>query len=220
MPFLLLSIFLQGAAVVIAKRFLDKHQEQPLSTLGNFLPVIGGVFTLLSFMSALGCPTITHTLFSLIFYAFLALFFYLDATSRCLPRCFTLAFGLIGISFRFLLYQETVLLALLSALSVFGMLWGLRTLTFRQDGHAKFGLGDIYLMAGLGVWLSLPIVLWVIIGAVFLAGFVLLARRLGYPKRWQQDDDFRYLPFAPFLCSVVAFYALNRDVTLNYWFFL
>ncbi|HGJ5868573.1 hypothetical protein, partial [Arsenophonus nasoniae] len=71
MPFLLLSIFLQGAAVVIAKRFLDKHQEQPLSTLGNFLPVIGGVFTLLSFMSALGCPTITHTLFSLIFYAFL-----------------------------------------------------------------------------------------------------------------------------------------------------
>ncbi|HGJ5866928.1 MAG TPA: hypothetical protein ACHBW8_01885 [Arsenophonus nasoniae] len=66
----------------------------------------------------------------------------------------------------------------------------------------------------------LPIVLWVIIGAVFLAGIFLLVRRLRYPKRWQQDDDFRYLPFAPFLCSVVAFYALNRDVTLNYWFFL
>ncbi|HGJ5866767.1 hypothetical protein, partial [Arsenophonus nasoniae] len=71
MSLLLLSILLQGAAVVTAKHFLDKYQEQPLSTLGNFLPVIGGVFTLLSFMSALGCPTITHTLFSLIFYAFL-----------------------------------------------------------------------------------------------------------------------------------------------------
>ncbi|WGO82234.1 prepilin peptidase [Arsenophonus apicola] len=220
MPFLLLSIFLQGAAVVIAKRFLDKHQEQPLSTLGNFLPVIVGVFTLLSFMSALGCPTITHTLFSLIFYAFLALFFYLDAASRCLPRCFTLAFGLIGFGFRVLLSPESVLTILLTALSLFGVLFGLRALAHHKDGHQKFGLGDVYLMAGLGVWLSLPIVLWVIIGAVFLAGFVLLARRLGYPKRWQQDDDFRYLPFAPFLCSVVAFYALNRDVTLNYWFFL
>ncbi|HGJ5884846.1 hypothetical protein, partial [Arsenophonus nasoniae] len=78
----LLSNLLKGAAVVTAKHFLDKYQEQPLSPLGNFLPVIGGGFTLLSFMSALGCPTITHTLFSLIFYAFLALFFYLDAASR------------------------------------------------------------------------------------------------------------------------------------------
>ena len=207
MLLLLLSIFLQGATVVIAKRFLDKHQEQPLSTLGNFLPVIEGVFTLLSFMSALGCPTVTHTLFSLVFYAFLALFFYLDAASRCLPRCFTLAFGLIGFGFRFLLSPESVLPALLTELILFGVLFGLRALAHHKDGHTKFGLGDVYLI-------PLPIVLWVIIGAVFLAGIVLLVRRLWYPKRWQQDDDFRRLPFAPFLCSVTAFYELNMDVIL------
>lgn len=204
MPFLLLSIFLQGAAVVIAKRFLDKHQEQPLSTLGNFLPVIVGVFTLLSFMSALGCPTITHTLFSLIFYAFLALFFYLDAASRCLPRCFTLAFGLIGFGFRVLLSPESVLTILLTALSLFGVLFGLRALAHHKDGHPKFGLGDVYLMAGLGMWFSSPAIFWIILGAVFLAGIVLLVRKLRHPIQWQQNVDYRSAPFAPFLCGVAA----------------
>lgn len=204
MPLLLLSIFLQGAAIVTAKHFLDKHQEQPLSTLGNFLPVIGAFFSLLSFMSALGCPAITHTLFSLIFYAFLALFFYLDAASRCLPRCFTLAFGLIGVGFRFLLYQETVLLALLSALSLFGVLFGLRILAYRQDGSAQFGLGDVYLMAGLCMWFSFPAVLWVISGAAIAGGLFLLARRLRHPIQWQKNINYRSEPFAPFLCGVAA----------------
>ncbi|EFW11302.1 putative conjugative transfer prepilin peptidase PilU, partial [Serratia symbiotica str. Tucson] len=79
------------------------------------------------------------------FLAYLALFTYLDAASRCLPRCFTLAFGMTGAVFRLLLSPESVLTALLAALIVFGVLWGLRTLAYRRDGYAQFGLGDVYL---------------------------------------------------------------------------
>lgn len=142
--------------------------------------------------------------FSLVFLAFLALLIYLDAASRCLPRCFTLAFGLTGALFRFLLYQETVLLALLAALSVFGVLWGLRTLAYRRDGHAQFGLGDVYLMAGLGTWFSFPAVLWVISDAAVSGGLFLLARKLRHPMLWQENVTYRSAPFAPFLCGVAT----------------
>ncbi|MDR5617840.1 A24 family peptidase [Arsenophonus sp.] len=162
------------------------------------------IFTGLTFLSVMLAPSPLQGIFSLLFLAFLALFIYLDAASRCLPRCFTLAFGLTGAVFRFLLYQETVLLALFTALSLFGVLWGLRTLAYRRDGHAQFGLGDVYLMAGLGMWFSFPTVLWVISGAAVSGGIFLLARRLRHPMQWKKNVNYRSAPFAPFLCGTAA----------------
>lgn len=143
-------------------------------------------------------------LLALVFLAFLALFIYLDTASRCLPRCFTLAFGLTGAVWRFLLSPESVLPALLTALSLFGVLWALRTLAYRRDGGAQCGLGDVYLMAGLGMWFSFPAVLWVISGAAVSGGLFLLARRSRHPMQWQENVNYRSAPFAPFLCGVAA----------------
>lgn len=109
-----------------------------------------------------------------------------------------------GAVFRLLLSPESVLTALLAALSVFGVLWGLRTLSYRRDGYAQFGLGDVYLMAGLGMWLSFPAVLWVISGAAVLGGLFLLARRSRHPMQWQENVNYRSAPFAPFLCGVAV----------------
>lgn len=194
----------QSSVVIVARRFLDFHQERPLSAIGMMVPVIWVISTGLSFLSVILAPSPLHGFFSLVFLAFLALFIYLDAASRCLPRCFTLAFGMTGAVFRLLLSLESVLPALLTALSVFGVLWGLRTLAYRRDGYTQFGLGDVYLMAGLGMWFSFPTVLGIISSAAVSGGLFLLARKLRHPMLWQENVTYRSAPFAPFLCGVAT----------------
>lgn len=200
----LCAVIVQSSVVIVARHFLDVHHERPLSAIGRLVTVTRVIFTGLTFVSTMLVPSPLQGLFSLVFLAFLALFTYLDAASRCLPRCFTLAFGLTGAVFRFLLYPETVPPALLTALSVFGVLWGLRTLAYRRDGDAQYGLGDVYLMAGLGIWFSFPAVLWVISGAAVSGGLFLLARRLRHPVQWRENVNYRSAPFAPFLCGVAT----------------
>ncbi|WP_158380157.1 prepilin peptidase [Candidatus Williamhamiltonella defendens] len=63
---------------------------------------------------------------------------------------------------RFLLSTESRLPALLTVLSIFGVLWALRTLSYRRDDRTQFGVGDVYLIAGFGMWFSFPAVVWVI----------------------------------------------------------
>ncbi|WP_440862561.1 prepilin peptidase [Symbiopectobacterium purcellii] len=200
----LCAVIVQSGVVIVARHFLDVHQERPLSAIGRMITLTCVIFTGLTFLSTILAPSPLQGLFSLLFLAFLALFIYLDAASRCLPRCFTLAFGLTGAVWRFILSPESGLTALLTALSVFGVLWGLRTLAYRRDDRAQFGLGDVYLMAGLGLWFSFPAVLWVISGAAIAGGLFLLARRSRHPIQWQENVNHRSAPFAPFLCGVAA----------------
>lgn len=200
----LCAIIVQSSVVIVARQFLDFHHERPLSAIGRMVMVTGVIFIGLSFLSAMFSPSALQGLFALVFLAFLSLFIYLDTASRCLPRCFTLAFGVTGAVWRFLLSPESVLPALLTALTLFGVLWGLRTLAYRRDGYAQCGLGDVYLMAGLGMWFCFPSVLWVISGAAVSGGIFLLARRSRHPMQWQENVNYRSAPFAPFLCGVAA----------------
>ncbi|WP_290604914.1 A24 family peptidase [Arsenophonus sp. ENCA] len=200
----LCAVIVQSSVVGVARYFLDVHQERPLSVIGRSVIVTRVIFTGLSFLSAIFSTSALQGLLALVFLAFLSLFIYLDAASRCLPRCFTLAFGLTGAVWHFLLYPETALPALLTALSLFGVLWALRTLAYRRDGGAQCGLGDVYLMAGLGMWFAFPTVFWVISAAAVSGGLFLLARRLCQPMQWQENVNYRSAPFAPFLCGVAA----------------
>ncbi|HGJ5862661.1 prepilin peptidase [Arsenophonus nasoniae] len=200
----LCAVIVQSSVVIVARRFLDFHQERPLSAIGRLVTVTSMIFTGLTFLLTMLAPSPLQGLFSLVFLAFLALFIYLDAASRCLPRCFTLVFGLTGAVFRLLLSPESVLTALLAALIIFGVLLGLRTFAYRRDGYAQFGLGDVYLMAGLGMWFSFPAVLWIISGAAVSGGIFLLARRFRHRMRWQENVNYRSAPFAPFLCGVAV----------------
>ncbi len=120
----LCAVIVQSSVVIVARHFLDVHQERPLSAIGRLVTVTYVIFTGLTFLSTLFAPSALHAAATIVFLAFLSLFIYLDAASRCLPRCFTLAFGLTGVVFRLLLYPESVLPALLTALSVFGVCFG------------------------------------------------------------------------------------------------
>ncbi|MGL9751217.1 MAG: hypothetical protein ACR5LC_08320 [Symbiopectobacterium sp.] len=136
----LCAVIVQSSVVGVARYFLDVHQERPLSVIGRSVIVTHVIFTGLTFVSTLLAPSALQKLLAVVFLAFLALFIYLDAASRYLPRCFTLAFGLTGAVWHFLLYPETMLPALLTTLTVFGVLWALRTLAYRRDGGAQCGL--------------------------------------------------------------------------------
>lgn len=178
----LCAVIVQSGVVIIARRFLDFHQERSLSAIGQMVRVTGVIFTGLTFLSTILAPSPLHGAAAIVFLAFLALFIYLDAASRCLPRCFTLSFGLTGAVWRFILSPESGLTALLTALSVFGVLWALRTLAYRRDDRAQFGLGDVYLTAGLGLCFSFPAVLWVISGAAIAGGIFC----------WQEDHAIQF----------------------------
>lgn len=88
----LCAVIVQSSVVIVARQFLDFHQERPLSAIGRMVMVTSMIFTGLTFLSVMLAPSPLQGIFSLLFLAFLALFTYLDAASRCLPRCFTLAF--------------------------------------------------------------------------------------------------------------------------------
>jgi len=200
----LCAVLMQSVVVIVSRHFLEVHHERPLSAIGRMVIVTRVMLTGLSFLSALLSPSALQGLFSLVFLAFLSLFIYLDAASRCLPRCFTLAFGVTGAVWRFLLSPESGLPAMVTALSVFGVLWALRTLSYRRDERTQLGLGDVYLMAGLGMWFSFPAVVWVISASAVSGGVFLLARRLRHPLQWKENVHDRSVPFAPFLCGVSA----------------
>lgn len=200
----LCAVIVQSSVVIVARHFLNFHQECPLSDIGRLVTVTSMIFTGLTFLSTMLVPSPLQGIFYLLSLAFLSLFIYLDAASLCLPRCFTLAFGMTGAVFRFLLSPESVLPALLTTLSVFGVIWGLRNFAYRRDGHAQFGLGDVYLMAGLGMWFSFTAVLWVISASAVSGGLFLLARKHRSPIQWQQNIHYRSAPFAPFSCGVAA----------------
>lgn len=206
----LCAIIVQRSVVIIARHFLDAHHERPLSAIGRNVIVTRVIFTGLTFLSTQSAPSALQGAAALIFFAFLALFIYLDAASRCLPLCFTLAFGVTGVLFHFLLSPESVLPVLLTASSIFGILWGLRTLDYQRDGGAQCGFDDVYLMAGLGMWFSFPAVLWVISGAAVSGGLFLLARRSRHPMQWQENVTYRSAPFSPFLCGVAAIAHIGR----------
>ncbi len=137
----LCAVLMQSVAVMVARHFLEVHHERPLSAIGIGVIVTRVIFTGLSFLSALLSPSVLQGLFSLVFLAFLSLFIYLDLASRCLPRCFTLAFGVTGAVWRFLLSPESGFPALVTALSLFGVLWALRTLS-SEPTKAKINQSD------------------------------------------------------------------------------
>lgn len=194
----LCAVIVQSSVIIVARQFLDFHQERPLSAIGRMVTITYVIFTGLTFLSTMLAPSPLQGLFSLVFLAFLTLFIYLDAASRCLPRCFTLAFGLTGAVFRLLLSPESVLTALLAALSVFGVLWGLRILAYRCDGYTQFGLGNVYLMAKLGMWFSFPAVLWIISGAAVSGGIFFAGKKITPSNGVARK---RHLSFST-LCSV------------------
>lgn len=200
----LVAAVLQWLAVAVARRFLRQHRERPLAAVWPRLRLLGPGFVLLAGGLAWLEMSAVDLLFSLTGGAFLALFIYLDVASRCLPQCFTVAFALTGGLWRLLVRPESVLLAAVTAGVLFALLWRLRAFAARRAGEERCGLGDVYLMAALGLWFSCPLTLWLMVVAALSGSVFLLARRLRHPQCWRQRLAYRTVPFAPFLCGVAA----------------
>lgn len=199
-----LALCLQLISALLAGRFLLHHDETPLSAVWPGVRCLVLLFPLHAGLLAwLNLPWMT-LLFFIICDAFLSLFIFLDTASRCLPRCFTVIFCLTGAAYRFMVLPGSLLPATFTALVVFFALRILHMLAYRRGGSAQFGLGDVYLMAGLGMWFSFPDVLWLIIAAAVSGGLFLLVRQRQHPVQWQTNVNYRSVPFAPFLCGLAV----------------
>jgi general secretion pathway protein O len=123
---------------------------------------------------------------------------HLDIARHWLPLSFTLNLTLSGLLFTLL---SDTLMPLRHALMDGGvmmvLLSGFRVMANRQ-GSERFGLGDVYLLAGLSVWLTLPVTATLTLMALGLIAVQWLASRAGLLVNRQE------LPFAPYICFCLA----------------
>jgi leader peptidase (prepilin peptidase)/N-methyltransferase len=147
-----------------------------------------------------------------VFEAILIVLFFTDLEERLLPDEFTLGGALAGLAFAFfvpvhgsfvdiLLASRRVrtrsLLNALSSAAIFSLpLWGLARIYERIRQPDAMGLGDIKLMAMLGIYLGfdaglLALVIGSLTGTIFGVVYVLVTR-----QNWRTAS----LPFGTFLC--------------------
>lgn len=77
-----------------------------------------------------------------------------------------------------------------------------------RDGTERFGMGDVYLLTGLTVWLTLPLTVLLVLAALCL--ILLLQGGMAVTRR----PPLRELPFAPWLCGCLNLMILLPDFTL------
>ncbi|OVZ88267.1 hypothetical protein CBW54_09425 [Yersinia kristensenii] len=123
---------------------------------------------------------------------------HLDIARYWLPLPFTLSLTFSGLLFTLL---ADTWLPLRQAVVDWGMmmvlLGGFRVMANRH-GRERFGEGDVYLLAGLSAWLTLPVTAVLILAALGLITVQWLASRSGLLSERPS------YPFAPYLCLCLA----------------
>lgn len=157
----LCSVIVQSSVVIVARLFLDAHHERPLSAIGRSVIVTRVIFTGLSFLSTILALSALQALFALVFLAFFSPVY----LSGCCQSVLTALF-------------YTGLWCDRSRLA-FSSVPGERIARPTQRVKCFWcGLGDVYLMAGLGMWFSFPAVLWVISGAAVSGGLFFAGKKI------------------------------------------
>lgn len=124
----------------------------------------------------------------------------LDVARRWLPLAHTNAFILSGLLFTLLPGAgPSSLVAAADGLGMCGLLWLFR-LWVNRHGFERFGQGDVWLIAGLSVWLTLPVAAGLTLSALLIITLRHLAALAGLLP------SVRDTPLAPwlFLCVCVA----------------
>ena len=194
-------LFFAGRALCRqAAAFITAIEGVPPATLPGE-SVFPGVFTTLATITLVthliqGTPW-TWGLRDLLLLAWCVSFTQLDLARRWLPLPFTLSFALSGLLLATLVDAVVPpLTGLLGALLLAGILLCLRAATHRQ-GTERLGLGDVWLLSGLCLWLPLTAVALLTTVACSLMALTLLAVRHRTTATTPQ-------PFAPWLCLVLA----------------
>ncbi|MEA9445896.1 prepilin peptidase (plasmid) [Candidatus Fukatsuia symbiotica] len=132
----------------------------------------------------------------------------LDVARGWLPLRFTGGFILGGLLFTLLPYaSSSALQALVEGGVIFGVLSLFRCWANRH-GLERFGLGDVYLLMGLSVWLTLPVTVSL---TLFALGIILLQAGLAWLGLAPQP---REIPFAPYLCGSLTVAMLTQQLPL------
>ena len=133
----------------------------------------------------------------------------LDLARQWLPLRFTNSLLFSGLLFS--LFSQSgisTLMAISDGLAMFGVLFLFRLWANRHD-RERFGLGDVYLLTGLSIWLKLPVAAALALGALGLIMLQLLTGMVGLlPKP-------REIPFAPYLCLCLSVAILTQRFPLS-----
>ncbi|WP_277973365.1 prepilin peptidase [Pantoea agglomerans] len=187
-----IALIMQMASLNVAHLFLERNKECPINNAMKVVRLTVAFLCILTVLLAWKNATFPQMMFFIICCFFLSLFIFLDSASYCLPALFTVPFFLVGFGFRFWFQQQSMQEAVVVSVFLFLGLSFMRVVCNRQRGNEIFGMGDVYLIAGLGMWLSSPYVFWVVGIAAFL-GMVFIK----FTHR-------QVIPFAPFLCVITA----------------
>lgn len=130
----------------------------------------------------------------------------LDLARRWLPLRFTNSFIISGLLYTVLPLTEIPLwVAVCDGLEMYGVLLLFRCWANRH-GNEQFGLGDVYLLAGFSVWLTLPVTIVITLGALGLIMMQQLAVMAGW---WVKQPE---IPFAPYFCLCVSIAVLLQKM--------
>lgn len=133
----------------------------------------------------------------------------LDLARQWLPLRFTNSLIFSGLLFS-LLSQSGIstLMAVGDGLAMYGVLFLFR-LWANRHGRERFGLGDVYLLTGLSVWLTLPTTAVIALAALGLILLQLLSSMVGLLSKQQE------IPFAPYLCLCLSVAILAQRFPLS-----
>ena len=209
--FFLLAYGVQRAALLVARRFIAARgytPKPPKIPSGTYYALLMPFFSFLAVAQISEETTFVFMLIPSIFYGFLLLFVICDLERHWLPRCFTVAFLVAGMACQGWIYPDRGWLAVIPSAALGTGLLLFRRCVNRRNHAEVFGLGDVYLIAGLAAWFSVIAVLEIAIVATGLAMLRLLVKKHRFPARWRHQQKYRGVPFAPFLCGVAALWAL------------
>jgi prepilin signal peptidase PulO-like enzyme (type II secretory pathway) len=209
---LFFSLFFQFLAVYLAEKFIASQENidyglkiHRYTHAGwDIMPFIVTYFIILPLypIFAVAGYSVMTMFFYCLFYGFLTLFTVLDVERHWLPQRFTLAFIICGGIYGYVAQPEHIVQLMMSAGVLWLVFWSFRAVAMRRNGDETFGLGDVYLIAGLTLWLSWLTTLYVMIIAASMAITFL------WIKRYWFRSVARGVPFGPFLCAVAAIVAI------------
>jgi general secretion pathway protein O len=96
--------------------------------------------------------------------------------------------------------------AVFTGVGVFFLFLLFRHIVITRCQKETFGLGDVYLITGLSVWLSVPAMFYILFFSAVFAGIVSSIKTL-------VSKSGQYEPFAPYLCGFSALYIMIPTFT-------
>lgn len=186
--------------IKITWRYIKKHDSCKNNISFGFYhlswlcPVIamGAIFVLSS-----NQYPFSQLFFMVLFYGILTTLTCIDSILFLLPRVFTLLLLITGIVARFFNNIESLYSGLLNSAFFFFCGISVRYFYAKRKGFESFGLGDVFLMAGTGMWFSFDCAWYAVV----------IASVLGIVFSYLKGVD-TYIPFGPFLCSGMVIISL------------